>query len=136
MSSSYLSIQINQGMAPSLPSCVFRISLFAVFLLFIMNGDVDAFECADVDLNISPCIPYLTSKDSAGNPSDSCCQGMEAIKEFGKEKEDREEICRCLERGASEVPDINPDKVPLLPGECGINLGFPIAIDIDCSNIQ
>uniref|UniRef100_A0A5K0Z6G9 Non-specific lipid-transfer protein n=1 Tax=Nymphaea colorata TaxID=210225 RepID=A0A5K0Z6G9_9MAGN len=119
-------------MARSLPSLISLISLFIGFLVLIMQGAADAFDC--VDLTVETCIPYLmTSKDGSSTPSDSCCKGMETVKGLGRERDDRQRICSCLKSGAANLPGINPDNALKLPSKCGVDLGYPIAMDTDCS---
>ncbi|KAF3777277.1 Non-specific lipid-transfer protein 11 [Nymphaea thermarum] len=123
----------NLNMARSLPSRISLISLFIGCLVLIMQGAADAIDCVAVDLTVQSCVPYLTSKDSSSTPSDSCCKGMKTVKGLGKERGDRQRVCGCLKSAAANLPGINPDTVPKLPGKCGVDFGYPIAMDTDCS---
>nr|XP_043612131.1 non-specific lipid-transfer protein-like isoform X2 [Erigeron canadensis] len=82
--------------------------------------------------NVAPCVSYLRS--GSGMPPPACCSGAKALAAAASTTADRQAACKCL-KSASQSLNPNPGLAKSLPGKCGINLGFAISTNVDCTKI-
>ncbi|KAL5706804.1 hypothetical protein ACHQM5_024925 [Ranunculus cassubicifolius] len=87
-------------------------------------------SCSDIISRLTPCLGYLQSGGVVPAP---CCSVVKALNSLAKTTPDRRTACACLKRAAGSVTGINPSMASSLPGKCGVNIGYPISYNVDCS---
>ncbi|KAL5731309.1 lipid-transfer protein [Ranunculus cassubicifolius] len=90
----------------------------------------EAITCGQATVSVVPCIGYLRS---GGAPPPACCSGVKSLNSAAKTTPDRRTVCSCIKTLTKSIPGINGGMVSSLPGKCGVNLGFPISLNMDCS---
>ncbi|KAL3622230.1 hypothetical protein CASFOL_033641 [Castilleja foliolosa] len=109
--------------------------LYAImFLVLVIAKPVLSVpSCAEVFNDLAPCLGYL--QGTSESPTTLCCAGVKALKAIEITKEDRVASCNCGKQALS-VFIYDPNKLSLLPKECGVDWNMPV-IDknFDCSTI-
>ncbi|PKA57627.1 Non-specific lipid-transfer protein 1 [Apostasia shenzhenica] len=86
--------------------------------------------CVEVANKLLNCMDYV---EHGGNVPPSCCSGVKDLKAEAASADDRRAACECLKTLAKQVPGINPDLAAAIPGKCGVDIGYPISLSVDCS---
>lgn len=108
------------------------LSLVAIVLLNVEPGEgASNFDCEKAKTSLVPCLNYLVGADD--DPSIACCNAVKDLKDSMHGTDDRRTACKCLVAAAKLIPNISDDKLATLPDKCGVQLGFPIKKDMDCS---
>ncbi|KAJ9558456.1 hypothetical protein OSB04_013070 [Centaurea solstitialis] len=102
----------------------------ASLLVFRVPSTDAAIPCNKVITFLTPCASYLQSGD--GMPPSACCEGAKALMASASTTADRQAACSCL-KSASEDIDLNLGLAASIPVNCGIDLGFTISPNVDCS---
>ncbi|KAH7544782.1 hypothetical protein FEM48_Zijuj01G0022800 [Ziziphus jujuba var. spinosa] len=102
---------------------------FVVFLLAVQASEA-AISCSDVISNLRPCVSYLVN--GSGKPPPACCSGVSAVASAASTSADKKTACNCIKSAAKNV-NLNPQLAQALPGNCGVNLPFPVSPNTDCS---
>ncbi|PIA27257.1 hypothetical protein AQUCO_08100002v1 [Aquilegia coerulea] len=113
-----------------------RVALCVVLVLAMIQLMVEpsqAVNCAQVDLSLKQCVPYITG--TAAEPASACCDGIKQLKGEVVTTTDKRDACNCVKKAASLMPNVKGDAVSALPGKCGTPLSFPISKDFDCNSI-
>ncbi|CAJ1971284.1 unnamed protein product [Sphenostylis stenocarpa] len=91
------------------------------------------FCCQKAKKSLMPCLDFVT--DKTDSPSLACCKGLGEVKASAPTKVDLRAACKCVQEGATHVPNMDYDKAQQLPKLCKVDIGFPITKDFDCSKI-
>ncbi|XP_051116943.1 non-specific lipid-transfer protein-like [Andrographis paniculata] len=108
--------------------------LMAVALIAsaIPRGEA-AISCGAVASAVSQCIGYLTGPGTT--PPAACCGGIRSLNAAARTTGDRQAACNCLKKlGAGRSGLVG--KAAGLPGKCGVNVGYPISTNVDCSRVR
>ncbi|CAN0911007.1 Non-specific lipid-transfer protein 1 [Linum grandiflorum] len=92
-----------------------------------------AITCGRVALNMAPCTGYLRG---TGPVRPSCCDGIKSLNNAAKSTPDRRATCRCLKSLLVRMPGVNYEVAGDLPGNCGVNVGFPISASVNCDAVK
>ncbi|KAL5732163.1 hypothetical protein ACHQM5_004813 [Ranunculus cassubicifolius] len=92
-----------------------------------------AITCGQIAGNLVNCLAYL--KSGKGAPAAPCCNGVKSLNAAAKSTADRQAACTCLKTLArsSNANGINANAAAGLPGKCGVNIGYPINFNTDCT---
>ncbi|XP_024984306.1 non-specific lipid-transfer protein 1-like [Cynara cardunculus var. scolymus] len=110
---------------------LFVVAIVSLFLLFVPSTDA-VLSCNAVIQTVAPCVNYLINGSEM--PSSACCSGVRALVTATNTTADRQAACSCLE-STSQNLNLNLTLVASIPTNCGINLGFTISPDVDCTTI-
>ncbi|KAJ9558457.1 hypothetical protein OSB04_013071 [Centaurea solstitialis] len=109
-------------------------SLFLVaiasLLVFCVPSTDAVMSCSTVIQDLMPCVSYL--QNGSGMPPPACCEGAKALMAAASTTADRQAACSCLESASANV-GLNLGLAATLPDNCGIDLGFTISRNVDCS---
>ncbi|CAL5330959.1 unnamed protein product [Camellia sinensis] len=108
-------------------------AMLILLLLLVAPASIAAITCSDVIKDLRPCISYL--KTGSGTPPAACCAGAKALASAATSTADKKTACNCI-KSTSKNMKINSKLAKALPGNCGINLGFSVDPNIDCSKDQ
>ncbi|KAL7204156.1 hypothetical protein ACSBR2_017260 [Camellia fascicularis] len=108
-------------------------AMLILLLLLVAPASIAAITCSDVIKDLRPCISYL--KTGSGTPPAACCAGAKALASAATSTADKKTSCNCI-KSTSKNMKINSKLAKALPGNCGINLGFSVDPNIDCSKIS
>ncbi|KAL8262511.1 hypothetical protein R6Q59_023860 [Mikania micrantha] len=108
------------------------ISIVSLLILYVPSSNA-VISCATVIQDLTPCVGYLRS--GSGKPPPACCSGAKALAAAATATADKQAACSCLQM-ASRSLNPNPTLAKSLPGKCGINLGFTISPNVDCTKIS
>ncbi|KAM7476523.1 hypothetical protein LguiB_023766 [Lonicera macranthoides] len=101
-----------------------------VVLVFSFCGAFGGPSCPQIVQELTPCVTFMQGKD----PSPLCCEGLKHLSDTVKTKDDRVQACNCAKDALSHFK-YDPNRIPLLPKLCGINISLPpITPDTDCNN--
>ncbi|CAL1352884.1 unnamed protein product [Linum trigynum] len=92
-----------------------------------------AISCGQVDSNLAPCIPYLTT--GTGEPAPKCCDGIRSLKANTATVDDRRAACACVKAAADHYP-VKEDAASALPTKCQVAISIPISKAINCETIN
>jgi hypothetical protein len=98
--------------------------------LLVAVGD-GAVTCIEVDVNLLPCVGYVTGKAAA--PPALCCQGVKRIRALPAGTTERRFVCECVKKAAARIDGLKSDAIRDLPLACGSPLPFPLSLDFDCN---
>ncbi|CAN4079372.1 unnamed protein product [Withania somnifera] len=84
----------------------------------------EAITCREVDASLAPCVPCLTQ---GGDPSGSCCDGVNKIVQTTPTQQDRQAACECLKAAAACYSNLQQDAASNLPSGCGVTTAIPIS---------
>ncbi|KAF7835876.1 non-specific lipid-transfer protein 8 [Senna tora] len=110
------------------------VALLLVLVLLLVplaSSSSNEITCSDVIGYLRPCEEYLTA-ESGSKPSESCCEGANALKSAAITQQDRIAACECIKTVAKSIK-LNPQNAHDLPSNCGITLPFEISPTLDCS---
>lgn len=93
---------------------------------------VEAIDCAQVSVNLAPCLPYLTAGGPTLPPSPPCCAGVRRLKDMAPAKADRQAVCECVKAASARYPNLKPDAASALPQKCSVPTSIPISPTINC----
>ncbi|KAF5196936.1 Non-specific lipid-transfer protein [Thalictrum thalictroides] len=115
-------------------SVVFKVALVLVACMLVTApyAAEGAISCGQVVSSLRSCVPYLQGK---GPLPPSCCAGVRSVNNAAKTTPDRQAACGCLKSAASSFRVI-PGLASGLPGKCGVNIGFSISPNVDCSKVR
>ncbi|XAR54286.1 hypothetical protein NMG60_11029346 [Bertholletia excelsa] len=111
-------------------------SFMAALLLVLLSNapaSKSALSCSDALKDLRPCASYLMT--GTGMPPAACCTGASALAVVANSTTDKQAACNCLQSAAKSV-NVNFTLAKALPGNCGINLGFAIDPNMNCSTIS
>ncbi|KAL8204417.1 hypothetical protein R6Q57_010040 [Mikania cordata] len=115
--------------SPSKASLLLLISIVSLLILLVPSSNA-IISCGTVIQDLTPCVSYLRS--GSGKPPPACCSGAKALVAAASATADKRAACSCLQM-ASRSLNPNPTLAKSLPGKCGINLGFTISPNVDCT---
>ncbi|KAJ0985431.1 hypothetical protein J5N97_003787 [Dioscorea zingiberensis] len=93
-----------------------------------------AVTCGMVAKSLAPCIRYLRGPVSSVPPG--CCAGVISLNNQANTTPVRQQVCGCLKNLPKNIPGINPGRASGLPRKCGVSVGYPISISVDCSKVH
>lgn len=114
-------------------------STFALLLVVLVASDLPRMKatiaCSAVYYNLSGCLLYVEGKVAA--PSASCCTGISSLYNLTKSsRPDRITACGCIKSEATALGrSLKPSSVAVLPGKCGVPLGYTPSLSVNCSTI-
>ncbi|KAL5712061.1 hypothetical protein ACHQM5_014268 [Ranunculus cassubicifolius] len=109
------------------------VAMLACMVVAAPYAEAAITSCGQVVGGLSSCLPYLRS---AGGPlPPACCAGVKSLNSAAKTTADRQTACNCLKRVGSSG-GINLSLASGLPGKCGVNVGYPINVNVDCSKVK
>ncbi|MGD7340702.1 non-specific lipid-transfer protein [Ralstonia pseudosolanacearum] len=90
--------------------------------------------CGQVATSLGPCLGYL--RGGAGpSPPAGCCNGVRSLNSKARTTPDRQAGCNCL-KSLARTSGINANYASGLPGKCGVSIGYPISLSVDCSKVR
>ncbi|XP_020592043.1 non-specific lipid-transfer protein 1-like [Phalaenopsis equestris] len=92
-----------------------------------------AMTCGQVVSSLTSCISYIRGM---GQLTGGCCSGVKKLNAMASTTPDRQTACACLKNLASRIPNMNPALAAGLPGNCGVNVPYPISTSTDCSKVR
>ncbi|XP_047169541.1 non-specific lipid-transfer protein 3-like [Vigna umbellata] len=109
-----------------------RAAIVSIVILLITGCEAQgSIKCPTVIEDVTPCVSFL--KSNTKHPSDECCQGIKSLNGEAGSHENREAICLCLKQGLAAIGDYDPQRIPLVPKECGLSVTLPPIDDkTDC----
>ena len=107
------------------------VALAALLVLAAARPAEGAVTCAEVDLNLRPCVGYVTGKEAA--PPAECCAGVRRIRALPSGTAERRQACECVKQAEARFPGLNADAIRVLPAQCGSPLPFPLTLNFDCT---
>ncbi|XP_027364719.1 putative non-specific lipid-transfer protein 14 [Abrus precatorius] len=108
------------------------VRIIGVVMLLSWAPTVYAFiECSTVTQYFSACSIFITYGSPDPIPGSPCCDAMSGLKTIANIGDNRHYVCRCL-MGLIDTFNPNATAIGILPGLCGISLGFIIGPNIDC----
>ncbi|KAK7384885.1 hypothetical protein VNO78_30590 [Psophocarpus tetragonolobus] len=115
--------------------------LFVAFLAFLVVlilkttaiEPKNDFDCLKAKFSLVSCVGYLT--DIVDKPPIACCDAIAGVKSAAPTKADRVAACECLTTVASQFPNLDEARIVSLPKVCGVDIGFPISKQMNCSSI-
>lgn len=90
-------------------------------------------ECTTISQLFSACSTFITYGSPDPIPGSPCCDAMYGLNNISNTADNRPYVCRCL-MGLIDTFSPNATAIGILPGLCGITLGFIIAPNTDCSS--
>ncbi|KAL8109418.1 hypothetical protein AgCh_025495 [Apium graveolens] len=117
-----------------------RITCFFVMVLTVVasmkvEARHEAFDCSG-SLNqqaTAKCSPFTRRGEK--EPSGECCIAYRAFVESAKTKEERIQLCACIQRNARNNP-ANIANVDSLQRKCGIPFSFSSDPNFDCNTVN
>ncbi|EEF35288.1 Nonspecific lipid-transfer protein B, putative [Ricinus communis] len=101
-----------------------------VIMVQLMAMQGVAIDCAQVNLLLGTCMPYLIGFDSS--PSLACCAGVRNLKRLAPTTADRRVACDCVKAAAARHPNIRDDAASTLPNKCGVDFNIPVSNTTKC----
>ncbi|KAL1813653.1 hypothetical protein ACET3Z_023718 [Daucus carota] len=89
-------------------------------------------NCNQVKLSLNDCGEFV--KLSKG-PRASCCRALKRLNNTYRSTADRRDVCNCIKREVGSSSKVIYRNVALLPGKCGVRLGYTISPSIDCRKV-
>lgn len=89
-----------------------------------------AITCQQVEQNLAPCLPYLTSEN--GTPAQVCCDGLTSLKQNTPQQADRQQACQCIKDAATRYHNISNGAAKNLPDACKVQINVPVTTDVNC----
>ncbi|KAJ9140905.1 hypothetical protein P3X46_031497 [Hevea brasiliensis] len=114
-------------------SIFFAVLFLLSFLFCLANVNKAAVPCSTVDAKAAACVGFATGKYP--KPSSACCSGLQQLAQTAKTVDDKKAICRCL-KASSKSMGIKDQFLSKIPGDCNINVGFPISTSTNCETIH
>lgn len=108
----------------------YNVVAIGMVVFLAVQASEAAVSCSDVISKLRPCVSYLVS--GSGKPPPACCSGVSALASAPSTSADKKTACDCIKSAAKNV-NLNPQLVQALPGNCGVNLPFPVSPNTDCS---
>ncbi|CAN0891679.1 Putative non-specific lipid-transfer protein 14 [Linum grandiflorum] len=111
----------------------------ALMILVLMTlavaaaGAIATEDCSTVTGLISACTSFITYGSPDPLPGSPCCDGMSTLGTVVDSGGGGAGVCRCL-MGLIATYNPNATAIATLPGFCGIDMGFIIDPNTDCSN--
>ncbi|XP_042394245.1 non-specific lipid-transfer protein 1-like [Zingiber officinale] len=127
----YISIQPLAMARSSAAVLLVSLALAAVVAALLAASPAEAITCGQVSSALGPCLPYVSGKVTVVPAA--CCTGVKNLNNAAKTTPDRRMVCKCLH---SLLTSSNAGKASSIPGNCGVNIGYPISPSTDCSKIQ
>ncbi|XP_039684108.1 non-specific lipid-transfer protein [Medicago truncatula] len=90
-------------------------------------------SCPAVQQTLTTCLLYATNPH--GPPPEPCCNGIKTLHGQSQTPLDRRDVCGCLKSMMTNLK-LNLPAVATLPKECGVDLGYVISPDMDCSKVN
>ncbi|KAK3026597.1 hypothetical protein RJ639_041617 [Escallonia herrerae] len=116
---------------------VWRMSTLAITLLLAtvarpaMSITPTGPPCAVVVEDLSPCLSFIQGKSA----TPACCEGVKGLAAMARGKADLVAICNCGKLALGTIT-YDPNRIPLLPKQCGVNINLPpIDKNTDCNKI-
>lgn len=101
-------------------------------LLSLAPFFVSAFiHCSTITQLFSACSIFITYGSSDPIPGSPCCDAMFGLNNIANIGDNGPYVCRCL-LGLIETYSPNSTAIAILPGLCGVSLGFIIDPNTDC----
>ncbi|KEH40980.1 putative plant lipid transfer protein/Par allergen [Medicago truncatula] len=91
-------------------------------------------SCPEVQQTLAPCGPYLI-QPGPPPPPEPCCNGVKTLNDQARTQQDRRDVCGCLKSIVAN-PKLNLPAVASLPKDCGVDIGYVISPDMDCSKVN
>ncbi|KAJ9139913.1 hypothetical protein P3X46_030605 [Hevea brasiliensis] len=90
-------------------------------------------ECGTVTGLLSVCSTFISYGSPDPLPGSPCCNAMISLRLIAESGDNRRSVCRCF---MGLIAAYNPlgTAVATLPGLCGINLGFVVYPNTDCTS--
>ncbi|KAL6583010.1 hypothetical protein OROMI_005088 [Orobanche minor] len=107
---------------------------------FMMVEAGEAFTCGTAlqERTKAMCDPF--HRGDQEEPSAECCNALKAFREMAKTREERREMCQCVQERANRniagVPGPDGDRIPkidALPGKCGLPFIYSADRKFDCN---
>ncbi|KHN02805.1 Putative non-specific lipid-transfer protein 14, partial [Glycine soja] len=103
-----------------------------LMLLSLAPFFVSAFiHCSTITQLFSACSIFITYGSSDPIPGSPCCDAMFGLNNIANIGDNGPYVCRCL-LGLIETYSPNSTAIAILPGLCGVSLGFIIDPNTDC----
>jgi hypothetical protein len=85
-------------------------------------------ECSTVTSLVSTCSTFIANGSPDPLPGTPCCDAIVSLNAIG----DQRFVCGCM-MGLISTNGPNATAIAILPGFCGVSLGFIIDPNTDCS---
>ncbi|KAL1826932.1 hypothetical protein DCAR_0206040 [Daucus carota subsp. sativus] len=122
---------------------VYLTMVFATILgAFMMVEQGEAFTCGTTlqERTKALCDPFHRGEQQ--EPSAECCNSLKAFRDTAKTREERIELCRCVQdrsnrnRAGVPAPDARIPKIDALPGKCGLPFIYSADRKFDCNTVN
>lgn len=106
--------------------------MFGILMLLFSPPLVFAYiECTTVAQLFSSCSIFIRYGTPDPIPGSPCCDAMSGLSIISNSGNNKQPVCRCV-LGLIENYGPNSTAIGVLPGLCGISLGFTILPNSDC----
>ncbi|XP_020595395.1 non-specific lipid-transfer protein 1-like [Phalaenopsis equestris] len=128
-------MNLTQPFNPSMASAIVRGLVMALLAMtFIAIGTVEsAIPCNEVASKLINCVGYA---QHGGPLPAACCGGVKQLKAEAITVDDRRTVCSCIKLLAQNIGGLNQNFLASIPGKCGVNIGYPISLSVDCSKVK
>ncbi|RHN46669.1 putative plant lipid transfer protein/Par allergen [Medicago truncatula] len=94
-----------------------------------------AASCPEIEQTLTPCLEYVTHPGSPP-PPEPCCNAVKAIHGQTHTPQDRRDCCSCVKSMIGDIPGLNLPAAASMAKDCGVDLGYEISPDMDCSKVN
>ncbi|KAL8090688.1 hypothetical protein AgCh_039942 [Apium graveolens] len=109
---------------------------------FMMVEQGEAFTCgtSQQERTKAFCDPF--HRGEVQEPSADCCNALKEFREMAKTREERRELCRCVQERANRNragvpgPEGRIPKIDALPGKCGLPFIYSADRKFDCNTVN
>ncbi|XP_058769770.1 putative non-specific lipid-transfer protein 14 [Vicia villosa] len=102
-----------------------------LMLLFSPPLVFASIECSIVAQLFSSCSTFIRYGTPNPVPGSPCCNAMSGLSIISDSGKNKQSVCRCIVRLIQNYSS-NATAIGILPGFCGISLGFTIIRNSDC----
>ncbi|GLJ47360.1 hypothetical protein SUGI_0999640 [Cryptomeria japonica] len=99
----------------------------------IISGKVD-FSCLVVTLDFSPCLSYVTNNSL--QPLSTSYSSVHTLNITTSTTPDRRATYSCIKTIENSVMGFKWDRTRSVPGQCGVNVGIPISLFVNCAMLS
>jgi hypothetical protein len=89
-------------------------------------------SCVEMEQTLIPCLEYATHPGPPP-PPEPCCNAIKTLHNQTHTPQDRRDCCGCVKFIIIDTPGLNLPAVAAMPKDCGVDLGYEISPDMDCS---
>ncbi|XP_003623593.2 non-specific lipid-transfer protein [Medicago truncatula] len=91
-------------------------------------------SCPAVAQTLTPCLPHVSNPGPS--PPQPCCNRVKTLNSQAKTTQDRHHVCGCLKSLMAGIPGLNLPAFASVAKDCGVDIGYIISPNTDCSKIN